>query len=239
MNYHVVTFDSLPSTNQYIKDHYMTLPHKSVIVATHQTSGRGRFHRSWIDVAGTNLLCSILLKETCFTYPVEQCSLVGALSVAKTIDKYCDNDIKWPNDILIHHRKVAGILLEAVSTSSLEAVIVGIGINVNQSQFAPELSHKATSLAQVITHPIDPMQLLDELLVHFDEQYERLQRGTFSLSDYEKRLKTLNQLVTYQGKTYRARAIDDSGALVLEGDEGMRTISSGEVEYLNLYETDF
>ncbi|MDD4212056.1 MAG: biotin--[acetyl-CoA-carboxylase] ligase [Bacilli bacterium] len=235
--YTIKTFESLSSTNQYVKDNYVSLPHKSVIVAKHQTAGRGRFNRLWQDEEGLNLLASILIKEDNFSYPVGQCSLAVALAVSKALDSYTRNLIKWPNDILIHNRKVAGILLEAISSNSLHAVIIGIGINVNQTLFPEELKSKTTSLAIETGHllPLEPT--LESIITHFEVEYEALKRGAFAIGEYEARLTTIGQQVTYQGTSYIAKGVNPEGALILEGLHKRIAITSGEVEHVSLYKT--
>ncbi len=235
--YTIKTFESLPSTNQYAKDNYLTLPHKSVIVAKHQTAGRGRFNRLWQDEEGLNLLVSILIKEDNFSYPVGLCSLAVALAVSKALSAYTKNLIKWPNDILIHDKKVAGILLEAVSSSTLHAIIIGIGMNVNQTLFPEELKSKTTSLAIETGHPLAIEPLLESILTHFEVEYEALKKGAFSMKEYEARLATIGQQVTYQGASYIARGVNPEGALILEGEHERIAITSGEVEHVSLYKT--
>ena len=118
--------ESCTSTQNVLRG--SVLPEGAVAVTEHQTSGRGREGRPWHDVAGKSLLVSLLLRPPAGT-PTQQLALVAGLAVAESVEQ--DRDaagIKWPNDVLLEGRKVAGVLLEA----SEGAVVCGIGVNVAQ-----------------------------------------------------------------------------------------------------------
>lgn len=117
-----------------------------VFTADFQTAGRGRLDHKWLSPPGTNLMMSVVLSVEGLAHEqVATLPLVVGLAVAKAMpeDRVRDVKLKWPNDVLIAGKKIAGILCERAG----EAVIAGIGVNVNQTEFSPEIAERATSLA--------------------------------------------------------------------------------------------
>ena len=130
----ILTFDTLDSTNSYLKRNGKYLDHFTVVQANHQEKGKGRLGRSWQD-QGNSLLFSILLKEKIEPERVPLLSLLAGASVVLTLEHYGLTPlVKWPNDTLVSEKKISGILTEAVSEGEDIFYIVGIGINL----FAPE-----------------------------------------------------------------------------------------------------
>ena len=127
-------FDTLPSTNLYLKENYQTLEHLTSIVAKHQTAGRGRLGRNWCD--SDDLLMSILLKNDLNPSSLDSLSLVICATIYNVLSKYTTGlEIKWPNDILYKGKKICGILLERVISNRVECLIIGFGININHHDF--------------------------------------------------------------------------------------------------------
>jgi BirA family biotin operon repressor/biotin-[acetyl-CoA-carboxylase] ligase len=145
-------FESIDSTNDYLKNNYLTLPHLTIISAKHQISGKGRYARRWMD-DGTQALFSILLKEKIHKDMLEQLPFVVAKSLHQQLYPLLPFlSIKWPNDLVHQDKKLAGILVESIfSGNQLQAIVIGIGLNVNTVNFPSELQAIATSLKQ-ITH---------------------------------------------------------------------------------------
>lgn len=135
-------------------------PHGSAVVANEQTAGQGRFGRPWHSEAGAGLYVSVILRLP------EAGLLTLALGLAAADAIGLDCDLRWPNDVLIHGRKVAGILV----TRELDAFIAGIGINVNHTAFPPELSSIATSLRLATGREHDREALLARLLDAIDRR---------------------------------------------------------------------
>lgn len=161
------------STQELLRD--PSLPEGAVAVAEHQTSGRGRMGRRWEDEAGRALLCSVLLRPK--RRPLPQLSLVAALAVAEAIEEQtgCETAVKWPNDVLVDGRKVAGILLEASEGS----VIVGIGVNVNQAaeELPATARHPPGSLRMATGRPHDRGVVLAAVLERLEHWYAAWSRG--------------------------------------------------------------
>ncbi len=152
------------------------LPEGAVVVASRQTHGRGRLGRAWCSPAG-GLWCSVLLRPAPQpSWPL--LSLAAALAVAEAVEAVAGvaAGVRWPNDVLVVGRKVAGILLEA----SGDALVVGIGINANvvPEALPVEVRATATSLAVTASRPVDLEALRLVLLERLAAWYEAWQRGT-------------------------------------------------------------
>lgn len=209
-------------------------PHGAVAVAEHQTAGRGRSGRRWDDAPSTALLFSVLLRPP-LTAPLPQLSLVVGLAVAEAIERETDLHalVKWPNDVLVEGRKVAGILLEA----SDAAVVCGIGINVNQEErdLPPVTRTPAASLGIAAGRPFDRGIVLASVLVELERRYtDWLAGGLACLADELERRNALRGLrVRVAGRAGTAGAIAPDGRLTIVLDRGDTVlVESGEVELL-------
>ncbi|PAT01360.1 biotin--[acetyl-CoA-carboxylase] ligase [Candidatus Izimaplasma bacterium ZiA1] len=142
----LIKFDIIDSTNKYLKQNVSSLKSGTVVDAKSQTNGYGRKNRIWFDNGVNNLSFSVLLK-----LPIKNDLPVLTQAVAAAITNTLDllglyAEIKWPNDIIISGKKVAGILLETIINDDIANVIIGVGLNVNSTMFNDEIKHIATSL---------------------------------------------------------------------------------------------
>ncbi|TAK63853.1 MAG: biotin--[acetyl-CoA-carboxylase] ligase [Bacteroidetes bacterium] len=146
----IILLETIDSTNIYLKSlGSQQGPEGTVVLAEEQTAGRGRRGRNWTSQRGKNLTFSVLLHPTNQTQNVGLLSLLAGLAVTKAIRSSASlpAECKWPNDVLINGKKVCGILSEMVtSADNPPSIIVGIGINVNQTEFPEEIRETATSL---------------------------------------------------------------------------------------------
>jgi BirA family transcriptional regulator, biotin operon repressor / biotin---[acetyl-CoA-carboxylase] ligase len=164
------------STQQLLFDRIDELPDGAVATTDHQTAGRGRLGRAWDDVAGTSVLCSVLLRP-----PPErsapELSLVAAAATAEAVEAETglSTQIKWPNDVMLNRRKVAGILAERRG----EAVVIGIGINVNQTreQLPTDTRTAAGSLRSLMGSEYETERVLASLLERLNVRYEAWRTG--------------------------------------------------------------
>src|SRR5262249_1119547 len=143
------------STNDYLKAQ-TDAPEFTCVVAAAQTAGRGRRARTWVSPPGEGLYLSVLLCPAA-TENLSLLSLLAAVAVTETLAQYkvAGLDIKWPNDVLIAERKICGILVEGASSGANQSrIVVGIGVNLNQQDFPPELAESATSLALHLGHTV-------------------------------------------------------------------------------------
>ena len=156
-------------------------PHGSVLTTDHQTGGRGRLGRSWVDAPGESLLASVVLRLDLPPDRLGLLPLAVGLSIAEAIDTVTGTRgtarVKWPNDVLIGERKVAGILTEARHGPEGSTVIVGMGINVSQMAFPDELASRAGSIRQLVGLEIDREDLLRTLLDALASQLDALAKS--------------------------------------------------------------
>lgn len=230
-----IHFEEISSTNLYLKENYHSLDNLTIVSANHQTNGRGRLGRSWID--NDDLLFSILIKEK-LDNPTNYSFLI-ANTLLKVLAKY-NPSIKWPNDIIINDKKVAGILLEGVAKDKTECVIIGVGININSKTFPDNLVFKATSLNLISNKNIDKNKLLDEIMDQFLEDYANYNGDIIEiLSNIKKHSYLLNKEINfvYNNKNLNGivKDIDIDGRLVVETKDGVLKLQSGEVTLQNTY----
>lgn len=219
-------------------------PEGSVVVAEYQTAGRGRLGRTWQAEAGQNLMFSVVLRPSLPARRLGLITVVGAVAVAETLDDFAAPlraTIKWPNDVLLRARKCCGMLLESSfsgeRSGAPDFVVLGIGLNVNQDRFPPELADRATSVAQAAHRPIARAPLLAALLARLEMQYRSLfaDDGASVRAAYEKRLDRLGRRVelrtTDTGHPVRGvvHGINDQGALLLETNGSVHAFHAGEV----------
>ena len=232
-----IHFKEINSTNTYLKENYSNYENLTVVSAEHQTNGKGRFNRKWID--NDDLLFSILIKEN--LVKITDYSLLIAKSIFNVLSKYMDNlSIKWPNDIMVNDNKICGILLEAVSTSKIECVVLGVGINVNTTIFSEDLLLKATSMKSILNRNINKEELLVEIMICFEKDYNEYINGNkdfisvinnnFYLKDKEVSFNYNN--VIYSGK---ALGINEYGEILIKVEDEIMNIYAGEVTFTNIY----
>jgi BirA family biotin operon repressor/biotin-[acetyl-CoA-carboxylase] ligase len=161
--------ESTPSTQLLLAP---DAPEGAVVVAGEQTAGRGRLGRSWLAPAGTSLLCSVQLRPTVAPVRLPELTGVAAHACAEAIEAVAGlrPELKFPNDVLIGGRKVAGILAEARE----DRVVAGIGINANiaETDLPSGLDTPATSLLVETGREIDRAELLVELLDRLERRYD-------------------------------------------------------------------
>jgi BirA family biotin operon repressor/biotin-[acetyl-CoA-carboxylase] ligase len=214
-----------------------------IVVAESQKKGRGRLGRKWYSPPLTNLYLSVILRPA---IPPQQASLItlmAAVATAGAIHKFSGLHpmIKWPNDILLKNRKVAGLLNEIHSeTDRIHFVILGVGVNLNMDEktFSKEIRNLATSLKRELGQSVSRKAFLQTLLEELEIWYE-----TFLREGASPILKAWREKAQIQGRPVKVTSfgevlsgtaidVDSDGALVLETKEGERKrVVAGDVEY--------
>ena len=174
----------------------------TIIWADFQTAGKGHFGSSWFSSPQKNLLLSCLLKPTWL--PIEKMPLLNmviSISVAETLQDFISEkiEIKWPNDILLNQKKIAGILIQnSIKLGKFSSSIVGIGINVNEPSF-PDHLPQATSLFIASKKKLDREKILEQLLFHLNRQYNLLHSGAVEdiIQSYHSKLYGLNRKLVF------------------------------------------
>jgi BirA family biotin operon repressor/biotin-[acetyl-CoA-carboxylase] ligase len=213
-------FDSLDSTNRYLLDEARAgAPEGVVAVADHQTAGRGRRGRAWVAPPGASLLVSVLLRPALGPEQSQLVAMACGIAMVDAVERAAGfvPALKWPNDLVVGERKLAGILAEAES----DTVVVGVGVNVNWEEVPPELAETATACNLEAGHEVDRRELLAAFLRGLDERYRNLEGIR---ADYERRLATLGRRVRVEQANGdlvgRAVGVGASGELLVEAGAG-------------------
>lgn len=208
--------------------------HGIVYQALEQTAGRGQRGKTWVTGRNMNIALSAVL-EPGNLLPVGSFLLGAATAVAvrNWLENYISGSmIKWPNDIYIHDKKIAGILIEnLVRSNKWNYAVVGIGVNINQPQFDPELTN-ATSLNMLTAQTYDIIVLGRKLCEHLEEQWQLLQHEPEQVMDtYNRHLFRKNMPVRFKEDnrvfTATVKRVDASGELVVSNGEDEMNIAQG------------
>jgi len=216
-------------------------PEGTLVVADHQTAGRGRLDRQWWSPPGSNLLLSLVLRPA-FLAPHQAQRLVMACSLA-VCDALADLTglaaaVKWPNDVLVEVHKVCGLLAEVgLAGAALDYVVVGLGINVNadfKADDAPAFMAPASSLKTILGREVSRLNLLGGVLGSMEERYTRLRAGELPHAEWQDRLVTLGQSVqvTMPDRVLVgvASGVDADGALLVRQANGaLERVLAGDV----------
>ena len=204
-------------------------PEGTVVTARHQTGGRGRQGRRWWDAPGESVLLSVLLRPSVPPPRVPELSLVTGLAITDALEAGAGvtGRIRWPNDVLIGGRKVCGILADAMSVGAgrVGHVILGIGLNVNQTAFPAELADRATSLHLATGRAHEPDRLLGAVLDALDRRYAQWRAGGFGglRAKWRGRAATIGERVLMpDGRPGVAVDVAADGALLVDVGDGVR-----------------
>jgi BirA family biotin operon repressor/biotin-[acetyl-CoA-carboxylase] ligase len=211
-----------------------------VVFAESQTRGRGRRGRAWVSPRGKGLWFSVLLRPTLPTSAASRITVAASVAVARAIRQNCGLDarIKWPNDVMVNGKKLAGILTELrAEADEILLAILGIGIDVNcqREDFPGELGDIATSLELETGSAQDRVALAAQVLIALDECYQAALTNFESIVDEWAKLCTTlgRQIVVTMGQNRIegfAQALDSDGALLLRRDSGqIERILGGDV----------
>lgn len=195
-------------------------PHGTLVTADEQSAGRGRQGRVWTAPPRSAVLMSLVVRD-----PGEILPLVAAVAICDALPVECA--IKWPNDVWIDRRKLAGILVEGRPQQGW--AVVGVGLNVATTEFPEGLRESATSL-RLVGVDTDPDAVLDAVLVSLDRWLHAPQATV--LEAWSERDALLTERVRWATGEGTAAGIDDSGALLVDTEEGRITLEAGEIHLL-------
>lgn len=240
LNYDIYRFDKLDSTNSHLlKLGEDGFPEGTVVVADEQRMGRGRFGRKWEAEPLSNLLFSILLRPNFLERDeIFMLTFAASVAVAEAIEDatHMKPELKWPNDVLVNGKKICGILLESsFDAGKLTHVALGIGLNVNQKTFSPEIAAAATSVALSTGQKYDRDEILFLILQKFSSLHETLQSRNFYniMKKWRDRSKIFGKKIklAIADKVIEGICEDvtDDGAIMVQTLDGMKKFTSGEI----------
>ncbi len=235
----IITYDSVDSTNDIAKSLVGESDKEgTVILADSQTQGKGRMGRTWYSEEKVGIYLSTFLKPSLPPEQISQITLVAGVALAQAINEFSRTRafLKWPNDIILNGKKVAGILTENHQNNTHSGIILGIGINVNHSHFPVSLQHIATSMAMENGEIFERLPLITFLVNHLDQEYRCfLDEGLSPIIDhwnlnsdmFGKQISMTQGTETFSGT---AMKLNDQGHLVVMMDNGEEIdFDSGEV----------
>lgn len=232
----ILYYRTLPSTMDFAKKLAQEgIGEGVVVLCDEQTEGRGRQGRKWFASPDSSILMSVVLRPTPGQLP--QINMLGSLSIVHTIEKVAGikSSVKWPNDVLIGQRKVAGILMENVfEGEALQAAIVGVGINVSLDVSAyPEIAPIATSLWAEARRDFNRDDILRTLLEEMDTLYQAIKRDEDVYHRWLPHVETVGKTVSIKsGKSVEeglAESINPDGSITLRRADGsLVTIATGD-----------
>jgi BirA family biotin operon repressor/biotin-[acetyl-CoA-carboxylase] ligase len=216
----------------------MGAPEGTTVVAKSQTSGEGRLGRSWASPVG-GLYMSFILRPGKLFRP-ETTTLVSAVAVIEGLEDVADlePEIRWPNDVMVNKRKIAGVVADAQTVKQeITQIIVGVGVNCN-APIPEKLAQEATSILEETGATIEVSELRHAILASFSRLYDRWQGGADLLALWKGHVKTIGRDVLVKLKTdetpfpFRAISLDEDGGLVLESPSGTKVVRVEDTEWL-------
>ncbi len=240
-------YDVLASTNLQAKlDAENGAEEGTLVVADMQTAGRGRKGREWNSPAGTNVYFTLILKPSFAVSMASMATLVMGMAAARGIKETCGVDarIKWPNDIVASGKKICGILAEmSVERGYIHYIVMGVGINVGEQEFPPEIEGTASSLREECGRDVSRAELTANVMKAFERYYEIFlrQEGLSGLwEEYNRLLVNMDREVRVLDpkEEFRGicRGIDSMGELLVEREDGtVVSVYAGEVSVRGVY----
>lgn len=240
-------YDSIASTqDQAIKLAIDPKNNGTIVIAHKQTAGRGRIDRKWISPKG-GIWLSIIFHPEFDISVVTLVPIATSLALSKAIEKCfkISPELKWPNDLTIKGKKIAGILIDAsLESNKIENIVVGIGINfdVNAKEIEKNLKNTpnfcGVASLRKLSKDVTSVQLVKVLLVELEKIFENLNSGKIKkiIKEWTERSSTIGKnvkIITHEGKIHgRAIRIDDDGALVISGKKNTRVLA-GDIIHLS------
>ena len=231
-----IDFETIDSTSLYLKENYLKLDNFTFVSSLFQNNGKGRNTRVWESEKGENLLFSILIKESEIIEKFYGLSIMSACCVYNVLKKLNIKNvsIKWPNDIYINNKKVCGILLEGISNKNgLIAIIIGVGLNVNQKNFNIE---NATSIYQSTKKEIE-INAIKELVynefIYMINKYKDNDNSYLKIARENNFLKDKEVYAYYLGNKVFVKVLDinDDNTLKVLYKDQIININSGEITF--------
>ena len=243
----LIFYEETDSTNQDAKELATEgAEHGTLVIADMQTAGRGRRGRTWLSPAGESVYMSLLLRPRCKPNQASALTLVMAFAVLQAVKELKPQNcgIKWPNDIVMDGKKICGILTEmGMKKMDIDYVVIGVGINTNQSSFAEEIADTATSIFRQIGTKVDRAWLIGRVIYYFEQAYAEFEKTcdltglieTYNryLLNKDRQVRVLDPKGEYEGV---ALGINAQGELLVKKQDGsLVEVYEGEVSVRGIY----
>lgn len=233
--HNIEIFDSIDSTNKYLKSKINEKNYGTIVISNEQTNGYGKNDRQFISNKDTGIYMSILINPNCLIEESLKITILTSVAVLSAIKSICNLDVKlkWVNDIILNDLKVGGILCESqinLNNNIIDNMIVGIGINVKEFDFPPSLKNIATSIENNTNIKISRNELISEIINFFDLYF--IDNKNY-LNLYKENSYVLGKDITViqNDRQFFAKAIDieDNGALIVQEQEKIIKLISSDI----------
>ena len=229
--------EEVNSTNKYLLESTAKLFHGTTIFSEFQKEGRGRLNRPWLSTKDQNLTFSVLLKKNLANYNPNHISLAASLAVSTAIENLFQlkTDLKWPNDVLIKNKKVSGILLESTSNGDeLEKIVIGFGVNTNQTKFVGDFKIQPTSVKFELKREVKRERLLSEILNVLEGLLEDVKDSPKRLlDDWRDKCRMIGEPIVIETSKEKKYGVfydlDANGFMILKSGDKIEKITSGDI----------
>lgn len=226
----ILKFDLIESTNDYLKEHLEMLSDGTVCYSLEQTKGRGRRDNIWSSPKG-NLYFSFLKKQKIDRNNVFKETIKVSVAIIELLKEFnLKPQIKYPNDILVNQKKIAGVLIETSGTEVIDSIIIGVGLNVNQDNFG-ELQAKATSMKLVNGQNY----LIEEILEQFIKIYNDLSDSNSTYKMYKDHSMIIGRDIVYCEENYRITKIFLNGDILIKNKNKEIIIRENFLDFQSIY----
>ncbi|MBF1294747.1 MAG: biotin--[acetyl-CoA-carboxylase] ligase [Parvimonas sp.] len=234
-NHNIEIFDSIDSTNKYLKSKINEKNYGTIVISNEQTNGYGKNNRQFMSNKDVGIYMSILINPNCLIEESLKITILTSVAILSAIKSICNLDVKlkWVNDIILNDLKVGGILCESqinLNTNIIDNMIVGIGINVKEFEFPPSLKNIATSIENNINFKISRNALISEIINFFDLYF--IEKANY-IDLYKENSYVLGKdiKVIQNDKQFYAKAIDidDNGSLIVQEQEKIIKLISSDI----------
>ncbi len=242
----LIKLKEVDSTNNFLKNLVSKsepLAEGTVIMADHQFAGRGQQESVWQTQAGKNISTSIYLKPSFLPLNKQfYLNIAISLAVSEALSCFVPQGImvKWPNDIYYRNKKLGGILIENTLTgSAFKSSVIGIGLNVNQSEFSENISGRATSIIQILQREVPLMDIMEKIFIFMEKYYLILRAAKFSIlqNDYLAKLYNyqIPALYKHNGEIFEGtiKGVEDDGRLNVDTKNGLKIFNFKEIEFIH------
>lgn len=233
--HNIEIFDSIDSTNKYLKSKINEKNYGTIVISNEQTNGYGKSNREFLSNKDIGIYMSILINPNCLIEESLKITILTSVAILSAIKSICNLDVKlkWVNDIILNDLKVGGILCESqinLNNNIIDNMIVGIGINVKEFDFPPSLKNIATSIENNTNIKISRNELISEIINFFDLYF--IDNKNY-LNLYKENSYVLGKDITViqNDRQFFAKAIDidNNGSLIVQEQEKIIKLVSSDI----------